>query len=198
LYAGLLAASRIALPVFLQAQPAFAHAPFEGAGGFYGGLLHPLFVPAHVLALTATGMMIGQQPRWCWLPPALFVGAMLMGFAAIVLAFAPSHTEEVLLAAAAMGGALVAFGRPLPQFAMCLQAAVTGGAVALDSPPEVTSLREAFVMLIGSFCGATLIVLVVAECTRVLRRAWQCIGVRIAGSWIAASAALALTHALVR
>ena len=76
-----------------------------------------------------------------------------------------------------------------------LTAVLTGGAVALDSPPEVTSLREAFVMLIGSFCGATLIVLVVVECTRVLRRAWQRIGVRIAGSWIAASAACSTSNA---
>jgi urease accessory protein len=193
-----LAASLIALPVFLPAQPAFAHAPFEGAVGFYGGLLHPLFVPAHVLALTATGMLIGQQPRRLWLPPALFVGTLLIGCAAIVSAFAPDHINEALLTAAAVGGTLAAIGRPLPQFLICLQAAATGLAVALASPPEVTSLREALVMLIGTVCGATVILLAVAEGTSMLRRGWQRIGVRIVGSWIAASAALALTHALAR
>jgi hydrogenase/urease accessory protein HupE len=36
-------------------DPATARAPFEGAGGFYSGLLHPLFVPAHLLAVTGIG-----------------------------------------------------------------------------------------------------------------------------------------------
>src|SRR5713101_2020741 len=193
---GPLAALLVALPVFLPVQPVFAHAPFEGAGGFYGGLLHPLFVPAHILALAATGMMIGQQPHWLWLAPALFVGTLLMGFAAIACAFAPDHVNEALLMIAAVGGALVALGRPLPQFLICLQGASTGLAVALDSPPEAISLREAVVMLIGTFCGASVILLAAAECTSILRREWQRLGVRIVGSWIAASAALALAHAL--
>jgi urease accessory protein len=188
----------IALPVVLPAQPAFAHAAFAGGGGFYGGLLHPLFVPAHILALTAIGMMIGQHSPWHWLPPTVFVCSLLIGFAAIVCAFAPNHVNEVLLTAAAVGGALVALGRPLPQFAICLEAAVTGGALALDSPPEVTSLRQALVMLVGTFCGATVLLLAVAECTSMLRREWQRIGVRIVGSWIAASTALALAHAVMR
>jgi hydrogenase/urease accessory protein HupE len=182
----------------MPAQPAFAHAAFAGGGGFHSGLLHPLFVPAHILAITATGMMIGQQPSWHWFPPAAFVCSLLIGFAAIVCAFAPNHVNEVLLTAAAVGGALVALGRPLPQFAMCLQAAVTGGALALDSPPEVTSLRAALVMLVGTFCGATVLLLAVARCICMIRRSWQRLGLRIAGSWIAASAALALAHAAMR
>ena len=46
----------------LTAQPAMAHPPPLGIGGFAGGLLHPLFVPAHLLAVLALGMLIGQQP----------------------------------------------------------------------------------------------------------------------------------------
>jgi urease accessory protein len=198
LWAGLLAASLSALAVAMPAQTAFAHSAFGGGGGFYGGLLHPLFVPAHILALTATGMMIGQQPPLHWLPPAVFVCSLLIGFAAIVFAFAPNHVSEVLLTAAAVGGALVALGRPLPQFALCLQAAVAGGALALDSPPEVTSLQAALMMLVGTFCGATVLLLAVARGISMLRRQWQRVGMRIVGSWIAASAALALAHAVMR
>jgi urease accessory protein len=198
LWAGLLAASLSALAAAMPAQTAFAHAAFAGGGGFYGGLLHPLFVPAHILALTATGMMIGQQPHWHWLPPAVFVCSLLLGFAAVVYAFAPNHVSEVLLMAAAVGGALVALGRPLPQFALCVQAAVAGGALALDSPPEVTSLQAALMMLVGTFCGATVLLLAVARGISMLRRQWQHVGMRIVGSWIAASAALALAHAAMR
>jgi len=35
-----------------------AHAPFIGVDGFYGGLLHPLLVPAHAMALLALGLLI--------------------------------------------------------------------------------------------------------------------------------------------
>ena len=38
-----------------------AHAPIEGIGNFYNGLLHPVLVPAHLLLLVAIGLFIGQQ-----------------------------------------------------------------------------------------------------------------------------------------
>jgi hydrogenase/urease accessory protein HupE len=50
--------------LLLATDPAHAHDVVAGVGGFYGGLLHPLLVPAHVLALTSLGLLIGQQtPR---------------------------------------------------------------------------------------------------------------------------------------
>ena len=48
----------------LSAQPALAHPPPLGIGGFAGGLLHPLFVPAHAMAVLALGLLIGQQAAW--------------------------------------------------------------------------------------------------------------------------------------
>ena len=50
-----------AAALVLSAQPALAHPPPLGIGGFPGGLLHPLFVPAHALAVLALGLLIGQQ-----------------------------------------------------------------------------------------------------------------------------------------
>jgi len=176
-----------------------AHAPFEGGGGFYGGLLHPAFVPTHMLALTVTGGLVGKQsPPGRLIAIGFFAGALLAGFSVLVFAFAPEHLTEVLLALAVTAGALLALGRPLPRPLAGLLTATVGLAIALDSPPQVVSLREATVILIGTFCGAIILFGSIAECAALLRRPWQCIEMRIFGSWIAASAALALAFDLAR
>jgi urease accessory protein len=189
----------IGLFALLTMDAAIAHAPFEGVGSFYGGLLHPLFVPTHVLAVVGTGLLMGRQaPRWRWFPPASYVAGLAVGFAAMISAYAPQSAGAVLLAAAAASGALVALARPLPEILGCVLALMTGLALALDSPPGGISVREANVILIGTFCGATILLLGVVELTIMLRREWQRIGVRILGSWIAASAIMGLTLRLTR
>jgi len=161
---------------------AIAHAPFEGVGSFYGGLLHPLYVPTHVLAVVGTGLLMGRQaPRWRWFPPASYVAGLAVGFAAMISAYAPQSAGAVLLAAAAASGALVALARPLPEILGCALALMTGLALALDSPPGGISVREANVILIGTFCGATILLLGVVELTIMLRREWQRIGCASSG-----------------
>jgi hydrogenase/urease accessory protein HupE len=189
----------LALAVLLPIDAATAHAPFEGAGSFYGGVLHPLFVPAHLLAIMSTGLLVGQQlPHWHWQAPASYVAGLTVGFAAMISAFAPVPTVEILLAVTATSGALIALARPLPELLGCALAITTGVALALDSPPGVISVREANVILIGTFCGATMLLLAMVELTAMLCREWQRIGVRILGSWIAAIAVMVLTLRLAR
>lgn len=61
---------RVGLAIVLLAAtacPAAAHSPIKGVGTFYSGLLHPALVPAHLLALIAVGLLIGQNvpaSRW--------------------------------------------------------------------------------------------------------------------------------------
>jgi len=182
-----------------QVDAAAAHAPFAGADGFYGGLLHPLFVPAHALAAAGVGLLIGQQaPPWRWTVPAAYAGGLVLGFAAMVAAVVPVLAPEALLAVAAASGILVALARPLPASAGCVLALIAGVALALDSPPQVISLREAIVILIGTFLGASVFLLTVAEISARLRRQWQRLGARILGSWIAAGAILAFALRLAR
>src|SRR5262250_488988 len=79
--------------------PAQAHDVVAGVGGFSGGLLHPLLVPAHALALLALGLALGQQPRWP--AGALFFGVGLVaGITLIVAAFAITTDTAVLAVAA--------------------------------------------------------------------------------------------------
>jgi urease accessory protein len=165
--------------------------------GLIGGLLHPLAVPAHVLLLLAMGLLIGQQ-RGRLAPLAAFFAGLAAGLAALAFAVATTSAVNVLLAAAAITGFLVAVARPLPVFVSGPLAAIAGVALGLDSPPTAIALAAAIAMLIGTGIGAALAVAIVAAGTSYLTRAWQQIGVRILGSWIAASAILVLALRFVR
>src|SRR6185312_9105725 len=73
-----------------------------GARTFQDGLVDPLLVSAHALAVVGTGLLIGQQaPRWGWRAPASYVAGLGIGFAGLVSAFAPMFAGEALLAATA-------------------------------------------------------------------------------------------------
>ena len=164
-----------------------------------GGSLHPLAVPAHALALLALGLLIGRQGVGRRVAPfATFVAGMVAGLAAIAFAAGPTSAADVLLAAAASAGASVALARPLPAPACAALAAIAGVALGLDSPPEVISIAAATVMLIGTAIGTCLALALVVACARYVNRAWQQIGVRILGSWIAASAILVLALRFAR
>ncbi len=160
---------------------------------FYTGLLRPLLTPTHALGLSALGLLIAQQTSGRRIHSQLiFALALAAGLLTLVFAIGETPASEVLLAAAATAGMLVAAAIPLPLWALAMPAAIIGTAIGLDSPPEVISLEEAAVMLIGTGIGAILaIVLVVAIAGR-MARDWQKVAVRVLGSWEAASALLAL------
>ncbi len=188
-----------AVLVLLTAGPALAHPPPFGITGFPGGLLHPLFVPAHLLAITGLGILIGRQrPTWGKAVPASFAAALVVGLLALAMAFVPRYAGETVLSAALIAGALVALARPLPEAIGCALAATAGLAIALDSPPWVVSVSEANLMLIGTGLGATALLLVVTFCASRLSRPWHVIGLRVLGSWVAASAILVLALQFAR
>jgi urease accessory protein len=164
---------------------------------FAGALLQPLLTPMHLMAVAALALLIGQQ-GWGPRVAAGYAVAVLAGLGAIALAYVPTRAEEGLLTASATAGLLVALGRPLPRSIGALLAAATGLALALDSPPEGISLREANLALLGTAVGATLLLAILVQMTTRLTSARQRIGVRIAGSWIAASAVLTLALRLLR
>jgi urease accessory protein len=171
----------------------------EALDGFYGGLLHPLLVPSHALALVGLGLLIGQQVANKRVAPLiLFVLGLAAGLGAIAGAVGETPAGNVLLASVAVSGALVALAAPLRTLLTGALAAVMGAAIGLDSPPEVVSLREAVLMLIGTGIGASIGLAIVVACASRLGRGWQAIGVRVLGSWTAASAMLALALRLAR
>jgi hydrogenase/urease accessory protein HupE len=182
-----------AAALLLSAEPAWAHPPPLGISGFTGGLLHPLFVPAHLMAIVGLGLLIGQQrSAWGLSATAMFVAGVLAGLGAIALAYAPQWTGTALPALALVVGALVALAQPLPRAVGVLLAAIAGSIVGLDSPPDTVSVQEANRMLLGTALGAIVLLLAASEMAACMTRPWGRIGIRILGSWIAASAALVL------
>jgi urease accessory protein len=180
------------LAVLAYCDPASAHT-IEGLGGFYGGLLHPVLTPTHGLALLGLGLLIGQQPSGKRaLPQMLFAAALAAGLLALALAVGETAASSVLLGSVALSGVLVAAAFRLPLLILGPLAAAMGAAIGLDSPPEVISFQEAVVMLIGTGLGASIALGLVVEGAARMGRDWQQIGVRVLGSWTAASALLAI------
>src|SRR5262245_23327334 len=97
--AWLLAASVL----LLSAGSAWAHPPPLGIGGFAGGLLHPLFVLGHFMAIVALGLLIGRQTGWTRIAVLCFVAGLAVGLGVLMLGVVPTWMNEFVLA-----GALIA------------------------------------------------------------------------------------------
>lgn len=185
-----------AVALIAMAEPASAHSVF-GITGFSGGMLHPLVVPTHLTAVLALGLLIGQQ-SWAYGMAAVYAIAVCAGLGTIALGTVPTLAEETLLAASAAIGLLVALAWPVLWVVGAGLAVIAGFALALDSPPEAISLAEANLTLLGTALSAVVLPVAVAQGVSRLQRDWQRIGVRILGSWIAASAVLVLALRLLR
>ena len=157
---------------------------------FVEGFLNPLLTPAHVLTLVALALCVGQQKRR-GAALLVFVLALAAGFLAIALAVETTPARMVLLADAALLGGIVAAAW-VPSPATLLLAATTGTALALDSPPQAVTIAAAYATLAGTAVGACAILVVVTTVASHANADWQRLGVRILGSWIAASATLVL------
>ena len=185
------------LVVFVgSVHPALAHAPIKGIGAFYNGMLHPLLVPTHLLVLVSLGLLIGQHApqasRTGW---PVFVLALLGGLG-LGFTHATGVPEPGLLAIALTAGLLVALAYPFAAPALAVLAAAGGTAVGMDSMPDTGGTRETWLLLAGTAIGTTLVFSYAGGLAATLDRPWQRIGVRIAGSWAAAAAAMVLALAL--
>jgi hydrogenase/urease accessory protein HupE len=192
---GLRAAAAVAL--VLIARPACAHEIIPGVTGFPGGLLHPVLMPAHLMTLIGLALLIGRS-KTRRVPEIIFAIALMGGLAAIALGTGETRAPLVLLGVAAICGLSVAAALPVPQALVWPVAAVAGAAIGLDSPPDVISIQLAYVILLGTWLGAVIVLVMLVEIAARLTRPWELIGLRVLGSWIAASAILVLTLRLAR
>jgi hydrogenase/urease accessory protein HupE len=169
-----------------------------GIGEFYGGMLHPVVVLPHLLALMVFALLLGQggvRAMRLAYPPfmlALMAGLFLAGFE--VQPALPAET--ILLLASMLAGLLVAAGRPPPGIVLAVLAGLLALVIGMDSGVTGLDRRETFAALFGCWLGAVLLVLVIAGVAEMARRPWQRVALRVLGSWITASAALVLALAL--
>ena len=157
---------------------------------FVEGFLNPLLTPAHVLTLLALALCVGRQKRR-GAALLIFALALAVGFLAIVLAVETTPARMVLLADATVLGVMAAAAWTPKPFVWLL-AAIAGTALALDSPPQAVTLATAYATLAGTAIGACAMLFVAASIASYANANWQRLGMRILGSWIAASAMLVL------
>ncbi|WP_405243388.1 HupE/UreJ family protein [Lentisalinibacter salinarum] len=173
---------------------AHAHSPVEGMNEFYNGVLHPLLVPAHVLLILATGLFLGQRgPRENRLALPAFLLAAAAGLALAGSPMAPDTVRALLLAGTMAIGLLIAVGRraPLPLYPAA--GAFAGLFLGLDSTPEALEGRERILALVGTGVGLNLWLIYACGIADLFsKKPWQRIGLRILGSWVAASSLLVL------
>jgi hydrogenase/urease accessory protein HupE len=186
----------LVLSLCMVAEPALAHAPIKGIGTFYNGVLHPALVPAHLLLLIGLGLLIGQRvprpSRYGWFA---FVVAFWIGLAA-GQALGEHVPETVLLALALLAGLLVILDRSFGTAVVVILATAAGLGIGLDSAPDSVQKPDSALALIGTAIGGVLTLSYVGGATAALVQPWQRIGIRIAGSWTAASAAIVLVLVL--
>lgn len=173
-------------------EPALAHAPIEGIGVFYNGMLHLLFVPSQLLAVTALGLLLGQHApqhsRCGWFA---FVAAFWFGLAAGYWV-GQGVPQAIFLVLALIAGLMVAFEWAFGLVFIVALATVVGVGIGLDSTPDGAPHREMSLALAGTAVGGVLLLSCVGGLASCFTRPWQRIGIRAAGSWTAATAGIVL------
>lgn len=176
---------------------ALAHVPFAGLNDLYNGLLHPVVVPAHLLLVAAAGLFLGKHGSKVVPPSFLLFCLFTFGGLVATIFFTGGVGEQYLLGVAAAIGLLIAANLRIPFFLCLIFAALTGFLLGLDSTQTVLVGNAKFFSLLGSglgLCFLFLYPLVFADYFG--DRNWQKIGVRIVGSWVAASSILVLALSL--
>ncbi len=169
---------------------ACAHGSARGLGNFLGGAVHPLLEPAQLIVLVALGLFIGQRGLAATRPASLcFLGALALGLVGAGFGAVPTIDSSLLPVAGLLGLAVLA-DFAVPRTLCAFAAGLVGLGVGLGSDPELLTGQARIVMLLGSGVGAAVGMFNLVGLLHEARRPWQRIGVRVVGSWIAASVTL--------
>ena len=179
--------------ICLHPEAALAHGSLA-VGDFYSGMLHPLLHFETLLPTLALALWSGQlESPLSWRLPVAFLGAALVGAVAGILEVDLYPGPALLRLSMLVLGLLVAARGRLPAslaMAVVFLFGLFEGQIHTYDPETRIERPLLFIAGVGSSIG--LILFHVA--TRVVRyRAfWAQIGVRVVGSWIAATGLLVL------
>lgn len=178
-------------------QEALAHGVLKGVGDFYAGLLHPIVVPAELLSIVATALLVGRSGLAACRRgiPVLAAGvAVGLGLASVV---STSGMTTPLVVVALIAGTIVTAGQRVPPWVAAGLAAVAGTALGIDAAPEAKPQVAAFTSGVATLVGSTALVTIVAALALRMEKHWQRIATQVAGSWITAWAMLYFAYQLV-
>lgn len=182
-----------AFVALLPAGPAHAHGAATGLGPFWDTSLHLVTGPEHLLAFVGVGLWLAQQRAEPAREPALLVLPLGLAGGLVLAALGGALPWPTLMAAACLAaiglGLVLERGAPaswrwLPVLAL---AAVQGALIA--GPADL--LPQALAASLTAFL-VTVYALALAGLARAF---WARVGLRVAGSWIAAVAILVLASA---
>ena len=174
---------------------AFAHGLSADLGGFNGGMLHPVAVPAHLLGLLALALFYGQEGRGGAASALPRIAAGCAAGVALARPDAGIVVQMLLLGATAVVGILVAAALKAPPAMATVLTAAIAFAIVLDSAPDAATGRGRLAALAGTGIAISAGFVWTSALLACLHRPWQRIGIRVAGSWASACAALVLALA---
>lgn len=165
---------------------------------FIGGLTQ-FFVPSHLLAVAALGLLAGQlAPQFRLGVLAAFAVGLIAGSIMVASAIRENPASLGLLTLAVVAAGLVVLAWDVSDWLIGLMAFAAGSALPLNAPPHEITIASAIASQVGLALAAIAVLALVTAIAMQATRPWQRIGLRIAGSWIAASAVLVLALRLAR
>ncbi len=165
---------------------------------FVGGVTQ-FFVPSHLLAVVALGLLAGQHAeRFPLSLLAAFTLGLLAGSITVASAIRDNPASLGLLMLAAVAAGLVIAAYAISEWLAAVMAFAVGSALPLNAPPHELTIVNAIASQAGLAVAAILVLALVAAIAMQATRPWQRIGLRVVGSWIAASAILVLALRLAR
>ena len=178
-------------------SPAHAHGAMAGGGGFYSGAAHPFLAWDHLLLLLVTGLLLGRRPnQTARLPLFCLAVSLLLGLGSETAGLDLQAYPGLVLGLGLVSGLLLAAGVSPSIAAMSCLAFLTGVSVGLDTDvPLLTAASDlnAYTTYVGVIAAVFLIVLNMMALSLAVNRPPMTIGLRIAGSWIAAISLMVLT-----
>jgi urease accessory protein len=177
---------RLLLALFLLSQP--------GAEGFYTGLFHFFTVPGELLVLLAFSLVISQHVTVAEQIWKAFALASLFGLAWAFGGWSAFNPDLPLLATAVVVGLYVASAVPLPLLILRIGSAVIGFLVGFVSLPDSGPRAAMAFTICGTIVGVNVFLAYVGGGLVALQKKvswpWLPIGLRVAGSWVAAISVL--------
>ena len=182
------------LLVTLWPETALAHSSIPGMEGLYRGMLHPLSSGPQILAIFSLSLVFQQR-----LPASedmliAFLAGCIAGAAAAAFGVAGFNPDIPLTIFAFAAGILAASALRLPAPLLLVTGATGGVLSGYVSWPDPGSASGMVITALGGVVGSAVVIIVVAGIIELVRQkagwAWLPIGVRVAGSWVAAISAL--------
>ena len=190
------------LACLLFPAAAHAHGYIRGLNGFANGLVHPALVPGQLLALIGLGLALGQ---WGYAKLRsrlhLFVAALVAGLLLSRLVSVSAGVDRWTLLVAFVLGLWAALRVPEKYSDLLLPLVlVTGLLVGAGSSISALGFWQNVQAFAGSGVAAFVLVFYFAGLAGIIYLDWPewvQVGVRVAGSWVAALSVLVLALTFV-